>query len=41
MQMPWQAAAEERDGLTWAELSVVLLVLVVALAIAVPVVLAR
>lgn len=41
MQMPWQGATEERDGLTWAELSVVLLVLVVVLAIAAPVVLAR
>jgi Tfp pilus assembly protein FimT len=41
MQMPWQAATEERDGLTWTELLVVVLVLIVALAIAVPVVLAR
>jgi competence protein ComGC len=41
MQMPWQAATEERDGLTRAELLVVVLVLIVALAIAVPVVLAR
>ena len=41
MQMPWQAATEERDGLTWAELFVVVLVLTVALAIAVPVVLSR
>jgi Tfp pilus assembly protein PilE len=41
MQMPWEAATEERDGLTWAELFVVVLVLMVALAIAVPVILAR
>jgi Tfp pilus assembly protein FimT len=41
MQMPWQVATEERDGLTWAELLVVVLVLVVTLAIAVPIVLAR
>jgi len=36
MQMPWQAT-EERDGLTWAELLVVVLVLVVALAIVLPI----
>jgi hypothetical protein len=41
MQMPWQGASEERDGLTWAELFVVILVLVVALAIVVPVILSR
>jgi competence protein ComGC len=41
MQMPWQAATEERDGLTWTELLVVVLVLVVALAIVVPVILSR
>ena len=37
MQMPWQGATEERDGLTWAELAVVVLVLLVAVAIALPV----
>ena len=41
MQMARQAATELRDGLTWVELFVVVLVLMVALAIAVPVVLAR
>jgi prepilin-type N-terminal cleavage/methylation domain-containing protein len=41
MQMPWQVATEERDGLTWVELLVVILVFVVALAIAVPIVLSR
>ena len=41
MQMPWNAASEERDGLTWAELAVVVLVLLVAVAIALPVVLNR
>jgi Tfp pilus assembly major pilin PilA len=39
--MPWNAATEERDGLTWAELAVVVLVLLVAVAIALPVVLNR
>ena len=39
--MPWQAPAEERDGLTWPELLVVVLVLVVTLAIAVPAILSR
>ena len=37
MPMPWQAATEERDGLTWAELAVVVVVLLVAVAIALPV----
>jgi len=37
MQMPWQATTDERDGLTWAELAVVVLVLLVAVAIALPV----
>jgi Tfp pilus assembly protein FimT len=41
MQMPWQTATEERDGLTWAELLVVVVVLVVTLAIAVPILLNR
>jgi Tfp pilus assembly protein FimT len=41
MQMPWQTATEERDGLTWTELLVVVLVLVVTLAIAVPMFLSR
>ncbi|HEV3226731.1 MAG TPA: hypothetical protein VGZ52_07845 [Acidimicrobiales bacterium] len=41
MQMPWQGAAEERDGLTWPELLVVVLVLVVTLAIAVPIIINR
>jgi competence protein ComGC len=41
MQMPWQVATEERDGLTWAELLVVILVFVVALALAVPIVRSR
>ena len=41
MQMPWQGATEERDGLTWAELAVVVVVLLVALAIALPVLFGR
>jgi prepilin-type N-terminal cleavage/methylation domain-containing protein len=41
MQMPWQAPAEERDGLTWPELLVVVLVFLVALAIAIPAILSR
>ena len=41
MQMPWQAPAGERDGLTWPELLVVVLVFLVALAIAVPAILSR
>lgn len=41
MQMPWQAPAEERDGLTWPELLVVVVVFVVAVAIAVPAILSR
>lgn len=41
MQMPWQATTDERDGLTWAELGVVMLVLLVAVAIALPVFLNR
>ncbi|HEX4820741.1 MAG TPA: prepilin-type N-terminal cleavage/methylation domain-containing protein, partial [Acidimicrobiales bacterium] len=41
MQMPWQAPAEERDGLTWPEIIVVMVVLLVALAIAIPAILSR
>lgn len=39
--MPWQAPAEERDGLTWPEIIVVMVVLLVALAIAIPAILSR
>ena len=41
MQMPWQAPTEERDGLTWPEILVVMVVLLVALAIAIPAILNR
>jgi competence protein ComGC len=41
MQMPWQAPTEERNGLTWAEILVVMLVFLVALAIAIPAILSR
>ena len=41
MQMPWQAPAEDRDGLTWPEIIVVMVVLLVALAIAIPAILNR
>lgn len=41
MQMPWQGPAEERDGLTWPEILVVMVVLIVALAIAIPAIMSR
>ena len=41
MQMPWQAPTEERDGLRWSEILVVMVVFLVALAIAIPAILNR